>query len=252
MFRIAAGWNFANTGTLTITVTDGGGTNAVNFTSGEYSHITLQDAVSYYSSESRFGAFATALQTALNALPGTQVYTVTFNATTGYYTVSVNTGTFSATLNAVARQILGFSGNWPAASTTVTGTVRPYYLLYAAYGARSLLREYEGSGIVESQIVGNRAYGIAESDMATYEDWTLEYETKAATHIRSASSTVPWTYQHFFQHCRSYVPFRATDDNGSSVHMLRSEGAKWDMDRATPDSDSHFHVPFKTYLLGRV
>jgi hypothetical protein len=247
--RISAGWDFAKAtvGSFSMTITGSSGAAfAVNVTSGTYAHETMSPVVTYT-------AFAVALQTAINAAATAGTYTVTYSSSTQAYTVTRDTGTFTATLNTVARRVLGRDADWSVGAISQTSNNRPYYVLVGALGARSEVSDdYEPDGIVEAEESDSgEVYAISRTTAPVYHDWIVQFESKAATFERNAASGVPWTWQHFVKHVRSEEPFLVVDDLGTSVHKLRPESARFKPTRQSPDYDNHWHIPFMTYLLGR-
>jgi hypothetical protein len=248
--RISAGWDFAKAlvGSFSMTITGSSGAAfAVNVTSGTYAHETMAPVNAYT-------GFAAALQTAINAAATAGTYTVSYNSTTQVYTITRDTGTFTATLNTVARRVLGRDSDWSVGAISQTSNIRPYYVVLGAMGARSMVKlDHEPDGIVEAQESDSgEVYSVTRTTAPTYDEWTIEYESKAATFSHAAAAGVPWTWEHFIKHCRSEEPFKVVDDLGSSVHKMRAEAARFKPTRVKQDYDNHWHIPFLTYLQGRL
>jgi len=246
------GFNTADEGgAFTVAVT-GPGTGTATVTAGKYAHLSLASVVPGYA------AFATAVQSALNAV--VSGFTVTWSSTTGLYTIS-HASSFTLTWTGAGgtrlRRALGFSAT-VSSVTTATSDVRPYYLVISQIGARSSFSDvYEPDGIVEEAVAdGGLAYGVAKDTTELHCDWTQSMETVQASFTRRATSAVPWTWQDFFRHCRMTNPFAVVGDlTPTPVYRLRADGAAFNgrvRQRVTADWDDLWNVMFMTRELGRL
>lgn len=175
-------WNFATYGTATFTVTDGGGAHAaISYSSGYYDHGGL--CVGAGVATPSISTFSTSLQSALTALSGSQVYTVTLNPLTGY-TISVDTGTFSIALNAAAAKLLGVgyaSSTINSTGTTWAGTSLPWFLLVPAKpGLTNYIPPFrQGDAIKERVPSSGPPYRLSPTSIPQLASWEHHFEPKA-------------------------------------------------------------------------
>lgn len=253
--RIEAGWDFTIIGQASISVAEsGGGTATASFSSGKYCHTDIKSVLG----GTNYDDFAGALKAALDSSSSTpRTYTVTWNNSTLAYSISTNTGTvaltFTGDFGTTMEHILGFSGN-VAATSTATSDVRPYYVISSALGCASEKSDdYEVEGFSEDAYVeGGQHFGLSAATFCVLSDFRLLYESKAATFTRSLVSPVLWTYQHFYQHVRNIEPFLVADGTDNTVHRLRAESSRFAPTRGTADFDGHWHLDFKTVVVGRI
>lgn len=64
-------------------------------------------------------------------------------------------------------------------------------------------------------------------------------------------STVGWTYQHLFKHCRTDEYFSMHDGRERKLLRLRASGASFLPERMTADYDDQWIIPFQTRVVGR-
>lgn len=251
------GWNFASIGTFSLEFTVNDGTFTAEITSGKYAHSTMATVMG-----SDYTAFSSALQTAMNATASARTFTVALStASFGYqYTITPDAGTIVITnsTNTVAKNVLGFNSLPTGAAASISSQICPYYVIVPSVAARtSVSDDYEpGDLAYDAEADDGSSYGISRTSAPTYHDWKQCFESKAKTFIRSASTSVPWTYQHMFRHCRNVEPILVTDADGGAtsddmVVKLRAEGAVWHPERNEADYDGEWHVPFMTRVLGR-
>jgi hypothetical protein len=253
--RIESGWNIAIVGTHTLSVTGDIGTEVVSFTTGTYCHSDMSSVLG----AGLYDDFAGDLEAALDASgAATGAFTVTWDGATQTYTIS-NAGNCSLTFanNTAgnnAADALGFNRNSTTVSANNVVSVRtPYYVIDGAMGGRSgWTRPYEGDDIVSQvEAEDGSTYATARSVAPLYDDWTIPFETLAATFTSEATTAVPWTWQHFFAHSRGIEPFAVFDDAGNSVHVLRgSRGARFKPSRASEDWDGRWNVDILTINRG--
>lgn len=180
-------------GTLTITWS---GTD-VSVTSGHYCHVTL---ASYASTCT---AFAAALQAAL-VTAGFASATVSYSTTTHAYTLSNGGGSFAIAFTAGSAgtrmaRVLGFTTG--ATATSHTSTVRPYYVIVPQHDGRSRypgLRDEERT--VRRRSDAGLGLAIGPSTSVVTAQWEHWFETLASTFEYAASSSAPWTWEHFWRH----------------------------------------------------
>lgn len=265
---VHAGWDFSEIGTFTLVVTDPGGTDTITANSsgisatGYSSTTTTYANVDFSVGVSGYTDFADALELALN---GSTVLTgnwsssggqITHSKTTGLYTlVRSGSGAWSidAGTNALARNILGIATSGAISATLnggnreIVGTREAYYSKIGAIGARS-----GDTGIFEPDDVAEDAeddsgasFGISITTAPKYREWLLQFETEAATFKHKAAAGVPWTWEHFFEHCRVDNPFALSDDGQDLACYLRADGAAFRPQIAEADWHAYWHIPFR-------
>lgn len=256
---IYAGWDLNRLGTATIGWNDGSARTA-SPAIATYAHL---DFIAVTGS-GNYGIFKTPLKTAMDAVSGTT--TVNFGLTSLVYTLDQGAAwTITSTTNTLMRNILGLpasDGDYPVSSVDmgggvhrITSTRRPYYLISIDSGSLSRAGDdiYEPDGIAEDGESGGDAYGIvvADEDVPDYFDFSILMETREATRSRYATAAVPWTYEHFFKHCRNIEPFGILDSGGDfDIYKLRADGASWRTPMHTGDYDGQNDIPFRTRHLG--
>lgn len=254
--RIESGWNVAKLGTFTLSVTGNLGTQSVSITTGTYCHTDLTSVLGAGS----YDDFAGALKAALDASGAASgAFTVTWSGSAMTYTIT-GAANFELTFANTAAgnrmaDALGFSRNSVVASTggSLSSTRRPYYVIDGAMGGRSgWTRVYEGDDIVsQAEAEDGSTYAVARSTAPLYDDWTVPFETLAATFDSEATAAVPWTWEAFFAHSRGIEPFGVFDDAGNSVHVLRgARGARFKPSRASEDWDGRWSVDLLTINRG--
>lgn len=188
-------------------------------------------------------------------------FTVTFSTTTFKYTISC-TSTFGATGLTPSLQLLGFNAVL-SGSDSYTSTYVPVFITSSDHDHMSNVSdEYESNGVGSLAISdGGRPLGIARTKSINFMDWMQQFEpisstfTRKGTYSKSASHLeMPWTFQSLFEHCRSVYPFVVYNEDYWSGHypvfLLRDDGANFKPQRAIPDYDGYWHIPFRTYLYG--
>lgn len=253
-WTLYSGWDFAKISTsFQLAFTDSAA-RLVTFTSGTYCHRDLQTVTG----SGAYDDFATALQTAMNA--ASSGYTVTFSTSTFFYTISkasaftIDATNGSGSTSVTAKNVLGFNSLPTGSATSQVSQIRPYYVISGALGAASdQSGDYEPDGIAAAgEATDGSHYGISRDEAPVFSDYTINFEPDTATFSRKAAASVPWTWQHFFAHNRSDQPFLASDGTDNTVHTLRADGASFRPIRVSPDWDSYFHIPIKTYVDGRL
>jgi hypothetical protein len=252
-----AGWDFARIGTGSLNFTDSSGTFSItDFTSGTYANTTMETITG----TGNYSYFATALASALDAASSiVGSYVVTYNDTSGFYTIDPpGASTFTInTASTVMRNILGIATSGSVGpSATVTSSRRTYYTIIPAITARSnVTDDYEPDDIcADGETDDGSAYGISRATSPLYHDWVQAMEAKSACFKNSATASVPWTYQHMFEHCRNVEPIYVKDSEAGvgtddMVIKLRADGARWAPDRVTADYDDLWSIPFRTRVV---
>lgn len=263
--RLEAGWDLDKVGNFGVKVTEATGPLAfqVTMTTGQLCHTALTSVLVNYK------AFSNQLKAALDAASvasgNSWTYTVsrTVSDTAHYYTVSAAEGNTALefSLATVAadgtrmRQALGFTGDSAsAASHSSSAQARPYYAVLSAGLAKSRVSDdYEPDEIAQGDwSTGGSHYTVSASSGIVFHDFDVLFEAKAAVFKRSAAASVPWTYQHLWEHCRGDEPILAVDDTESTVHYLRPEGASFRPERAVSDWDGAWSLALRTYVEGRL
>ncbi len=262
-------WDISVNGGLSLKSTADSTEFEVTFTSGTYCHTDISGTATGYQS------FALALADALNSgNPGTAVYTVTWNGTTGYQ-VDISTGTctlvFSTTSDTEAgenmRKVLGFSSD-QAAAASITSDVRPFYLIIPAIQGRSNKTDrYEPEGITqEGKADDGTVTQISKATSEELSDWNQTAEVNTTPSVFSSPGTpayirhaddgtsandVPWTYQHAWRHMRTHEHYiYVVDGADTDVHKLRAEGLSFHPVRFASDDFDLWTIPFRTYFIG--
>ncbi|MCU0675638.1 MAG: hypothetical protein MUE69_22960 [Myxococcota bacterium] len=253
--RIESGWNVARIGTMTLSVTGNLGTASVSITTGTYCHSDLSSVLGAGSYDDFAGALKAALDASGAASGG---FSVGWNpGGTLIYQIS-NGANFTLTFPNTAAgnrmaDALGFARNSTTTlDTSAESTRRPYYVIDSAQGARSSwTRRYEGDDITsQAEAEDGSTFTTARSVAPKYDDWTVPFEELEAVYAAKATSAVPWTWQHFFEHSRGIEPFGVFDDDGNSVHVLRGRGTSFKPSRVMQDWDGLFNVELLTINRG--
>ncbi len=258
--------------TLTQTTYDGSATTSLHVHLGGIAQVDGEDPDTTGRLIDTWGgsSFSVILQVALRAAAvsaGSWSSTdidVTHSVTTGAYTIDYsdaadgNIGFTGST--AATRTLLGFSGAQTGAAT-YTSDVTPDYIVIPTLDAVSAVGsadaanyEAEPSASASSTDEG-RQFGITRTTAPISRDWVQQFEVKAKTMRLNAASTHPWTFQKLFEHCRTdkiFVVVTGFGEDRDEVFMFRTEGSRWDPERATPGNDSAFHIPFMCNVIGKV
>lgn len=246
--RVYSGFDADRIGDIILGWNDGSARSAT-IAADTFAHINFPALTA-----STYIDFATAAQTALNAVNAGNTFT--YDAATMAYTWS-RAGAFTITTvtNTVARRITGFSTLPSASLASHTSHVRPWYVCAGASGAQSgqspPTRERPGHTTVRYS--GRRPFGITIPDVPKFQDFTLQFETKEAVFKDYATAAVPFTFEQLVESARAYEPIAVvnTDPAETLLYMLTEEGANWDPSRVVVDWDGYFHVPFGCQRLGR-
>lgn len=267
---VHAGYDFAEIGDFYLEVTDTGTSqilgdeNGITRTNGEVgsgddvvqSATTTWCNVDISSIVSGYDDFATILGSALtDDTVLTRTYSVSFSKTTGFYTISAN-GSFSITTNttALARNILGIatSGAVSSSGNAITSTRQAYYSKIGAMGARSDdTGQYEPDDLCDdAEDDAGASYGMSVTTPPKYRDWVLAFETEAATFKHKAADTVPWTWEHFFEHVRVDNPFGIMDDGQDAACFMRGNAGSFKPRSVALDWHAYWNIPFGVRVKG--
>jgi hypothetical protein len=179
---------------------------------------------------------------------------VAFNTTTLRYSLSSDADTFALSFTGIGAALLGFSGDQVAA-TLQTGTRTPYYVIRAALGSMSVdTDETEAEDIASMAISANTFHSSAQSRVAApiHRDWEQRFETLVTSRSAHADTTNPWTWQHFFQHCRCHNPFMfvASSSGDTRLCYLRPEGASFKPRLDTEGYRDQIAIILKAWIKG--
>lgn len=264
-----AGFDTALIGTFSISVSDDDGSRAPNIPTGTYCHTDISSVMG----SGEYTDFATAVEDALNDGATGTPYSVTYTASSAIYQITYTGSSSTLTMNGTSgtrtRLALGMTSPTNAAATA-TSINRPYYHIKPAIGGRSdYSDEYEPDGIAKDSTADDgTAYQIAVDNSSIWEDWTQPGDrdspgtayTRSGSgtyvHSRAATTLVPWSYQHFWEHLRTgHLPFYVFDDgitNGSGVYKLRADGASFHPTRWAGTDFDLWAFNFRTRLIGRL
>lgn len=238
-----------------------------NITSGFYMPGSLTTAsVTNAEGEAWVGqaytAFATAVQTALNASPSGPGYTVTWSSTTGLYTIA-KAGTFVIVFQNSpeydnAADALGFARNTTySGANTYTSVKSPVYQMISAINGRTnVVGPVEPDDIAEESVSdGGEDYVITRKVTEQLISWAQQMEPRNAVMAKAASaSSLPYSWQQWFRHTRGTHPFWCSDvlegEPAGVFYRLTAKGAALKPRRFTPDYDDQWVVPFDARWLG--
>lgn len=275
-------------GTLDVRVTDDGGTFDLSLAADtEYVHRAVAAAVDHRGNTPRRLAsilpLAATLEAALNAQSiGAGAYTVTYDvAAPSWYTLAYAGG--GGTLQLDFREasvgpggprlarILGMSSAavlGPAAS--LSSTVRPHYLLVPAALARTGVKaDRYDAGISSDSPTDGGVYGqISRFRAAVLKEWIQAGEDESsidlvafdqpgtAVHAYRATSAVPWSYQHAWDHALETRCVIRVDDGDPAVVPevveMRADGLVFAPRFTGADDFPMYSVEYMTRLLGRI
>lgn len=254
--RYHAGFDVAKLGAFSVVV-GGIASGTASLPSATYCHVALSSVLG----AGEYTQLAAAVQTALRTVHPN--FVCTFNTSTLRYTISNPSGNFTLTWSGDAgarlRAALGFAGNVTSTSSA-TGTVTPHYVIDAKIEGRSMDSDvYEPADIVEESVAdGGSSFAVSKETVELWRDWQQAMETLESTMSRRAASAAPWTWQHFFRHCRGDQPFLVAGDTPGktgAIYKLRAQGASFSdlvRRRVTSDYDGLWNIQFYTRDLGEL
>ena len=248
--RYLAGFDLSDVGAWTLTVDDNGGGSPTEYDEDDLSstlaaHIAIASTPAYSSLTSM-------LNTALSSEP----VSVSFSTATYRYTITYTGGGsgFDLTFSQAAADSMGFSTLVHTNQTSITSDQVPYYLIETQVDGRSAYsRDFEPDGIASQAISddGTSIFGLARTASPKFLDWRQQFETLEST-FKAEATTVPWTWEHFFEHARTVHPIQVVDGYDDMECWLRADGATFRPEPQTPDYDSQWHIPFRVVLIGRI
>ena len=256
--KIECGFNVASFGSLKITVSG----TPVTISSGKFCH---QD-ISSVDGASEYTALEDAINAALTTAGVTSInvaYQSTGSGNDGYYRINRVSGFPNVVVGADEEdaaharmgQVLGFQSSPGVLAGNPLGDALPYFTILSEMGGKSAdSDDYEAASYSEdSEAEDGSAYGISTTGRAIYADWTCRMEPREVVFEREAMSAVPWTWQHFYQHCAVVHPFLVSDDFGDeTVHKLRAGEDRFKPAHVQPDWRDLFDLSVKTRVLGRL
>ena len=251
--QLEAGWRTSVVGGMEIEIDEGGGAVTVAIDAGSYCHTDLSSVLG----TGEYSDLASELESQLNASGSlSYTYTVSYSATNMRYTISAGSAfaiTWSSAAAARLRLAMGFSGS-SSSTTSHSGTIRPYYVIRTLVGARSAFTdEYEADKITEGgEAEDGTPYSVSRTTAPIYSDFRVPFEAHEATHAYKATTSVPWTWQHFFEHVRASEPFLVDDGNEETVHVLRAGADSFTPSREVPDWDGAWNIDLATHHRGRL
>lgn len=207
--------------------------------------------------------FTTAVKTAFDAATST-TFTVTFDTTTGLYTISRAT-TFTLSFSTAAdlrlRAALGFTGNKSGANTYTSDVVPAYVCRSEILGRSNVMGQVEPDDIAEEVVSdGGEAFVITRKTGEFIMTWQQTMEPRSAVYEWAAykansNSSIPWSWQQWFTHTRGTHPFWVNDtlegEANGAVYRMTASGASFRPQRVTADYDDQWVVPFEARWLGR-
>lgn len=255
---IEAGMVFDDLGELGILIDeDGGGDQDAGITTGSFFHKA--DATSatgpHPSAVSDFSDLETAIFDAWDGFTsGTP--TVTFDRSAGAWTLSA-TGltTLDITLNTLAQQVLGFSSGTLTGALSYTSTRTPYYWIDTVMGCRTdSSLPYDGGPDPAADTYGHDGTpgGVSKDGTSKWWDWACSLEGYQAIWKIHATAATPWTWEHFFEHCRNEYPFAVFDGTDTWFHYLRAEGSKFKPLKLAADYYGEADIRLLTKYVGTV
>lgn len=246
-----AGFDLRDIGLFTLTIDDNGAGSPLVYTESNFGS-QLVAHVDSVASGLTYADLVGELNTAIAAEP----ITVTFSAASGQYTFTytgVGTG-FDLTFSTVAARVFGFSTTVHTNKASIQSDVRPYYeILGQTTGRSAYSRDYEPSEVASQAISddGANIMGLARTASPKFLDWRQQFETLPSTFKSVATSAIPWTWEHLFEHCRTVHPILVSDGYDNAWVRLRPEGSAFRPEAQTPDFDEQWHIPLQTVLEAR-
>lgn len=258
-----AGFQVSSSASMTATVAG----SAATIASGYYMPA-MQTSLVYPSpgvayAGAAYTNFTTAVKTAFDAAT-TTTFTVTFNTTTGLYTISRATTftlSFSSASDLRLRAALGFTGNKSGANTYTSDVVPAYVCRSEILGRSNVMGQVEPDEIAEETVSdGGEAFVITRKSGEFLMTWQQTMEPRSAvyewaSYVAASSSSIPWSWQQWFRHTRGTHPFYVNDtlegEPNGAVYRLTAKGASFRPQRVTADYDDQWVVPFEARWLGR-
>ena len=248
------GFDTSSIGTFSVVIGGTVGSGTATVTAGTYSISNIPAA----NGGTNYSSWGTAVAAALNAaVPAT--WSCNFDISTYLYTITCNTAftlTWTGDGGTNLRRSLGYVSTATANATSAVATLRAYYLIVPAIAGRSDFSDvYEPEEIAQEAVSdGGTAYSVSRDTDELWCDWSQTMESKEATLTRSATASVPWTWQHAWKHARAEHPIKVYDTvtTASTVYRMRAEGASFAPARVAADYDGLWNLEFRCRDLGTV
>lgn len=243
-------WNHRWLGTVSIGWTDASGAHTASISTGLLGHLDLTainlDTDAGGTTSLDVTTLAVALQAAMDAQTA-QTVTVTFDASTLRYTITVGGGTFSTLVwsgsaGTMMRRLLGISASAAPSAGSLVSDITPRFIWQAAINGRAA---YQQPAMSEDQIKSRRAgggqvYGIGPTRPIREARWEHRFEANDHLHRRFAASADDWTAESFLEHAALYaMPCVVADDVESMVFYMPRGWGRDAFARSRPDSDLH-------------
>lgn len=269
-----------------VNVDDGTDSGSITFTDDTHCHTDLSPITDAPISGG-FTALDAALQADIRAVlatnddaivaynAGSHTYTLDFQAATT--TVDFRSATLGNDSGVNLARMLGFTADHANGSgsghdcrlsgaTSYTSNVRPYYLILPLIQGRSKVRPiYEQPELTMGASSDDGTFFYTSRDgAAKFSEWTQSMETGTPPSTFSddgmplfkhqATSAVPWSYEHAFEHARTggSLPFLVVDGSDSIVYELSAEGTAMDPRRAASEDYDLWDIVFRAVRLGTV
>lgn len=258
-------WDFADFGSCTYTLTDSAGAHApFVFSSGQYEHDDMIVRAGVLSPG--LNSFATAFRNALNAASPTRSYTVTWSPSTGRYTITVNTGTFSIACSggtrAASAALLGGVTVLASTGTSYTSEYLPWTVIVPrSPGLARYVQPMRASEAVKQRIsAGGTPYRMKPTLVPRLASWQHVYEPKYMVD-RDAYGSTGETLTHLYtwedlwtdyQLAKLPIGIEVSTSTGSYETMAFSlDNPDYDesvIKRRAPNDDGRFSVSVRARL----
>lgn len=227
----------------------------VTLSAGRYCHVNI----AAYDGATQ--SFAEVLEAAL-VTAGYASATVSYSTSSHAYTLSNGGGSFTVSFPAtdagrLMARILGRSTG--ATSASIVSDVRPYYVLVTEIDGRS---RYTGlrheARFVRRQSDDGIGYALGPSTEVVTGQWEHWHEPLAAVFRYAATSSAPWTWEHFWLHAGRwqeliYVVPPSDDPEGAAVwQLIRPDFDDSTHERQFADGDFAWKVRVSAVRLGGI
>ena len=250
-------------GVVSFILTETGGAGPVIVSlSGQYMHTVSLRTIASRDAETGeqelldlgYDVLSDALKDALDAA-GNATYTVSFNSTTGRYTVTASGGGVTAiSLTAQstgARRMLG--GLASSSSLVWASTYDAWHYTRGSVGGWSEWTEREGEIGGEDLIASDGSTrGLSGVGAPLLVDFVAPWEPAAAVWSRDGGDNA-WTWERAFARCRTVEPIAVEDPREADTWIagyLRSDSATLRPRLASADYVAHQSVPVGMYAVG--
>ena len=220
-----------------------------------------QASGNYASQVTPYTSLIAALRVALDA-GGSAGYAVTFDDDAGRITVSHsgagNVDGFTLTMdNATTRRVLGFATGPSSSALSHTGRAAPWYWIGGEIGYWAGDGLERGSGrqdptAVDLEASDGTPYGMSRTTRPKYWRADIPLEPIERVQAHRAPVSIPWTWEHFFEHCSNIEPFVLIDGAETRFLKLRAQGVDFDPQARSPGFHRYVDIPLDTRVLGRI